>query len=36
MYIEQFFKKILAPKTSSDQFGIYPLAKIFCYFDILT
>ena len=31
-----FFLILLIAKTSSDQFGVYPLAKIFLHFKIPT
>ena len=30
------FLILLTTKTSSDQFGVYPLAKIFLYLEIVT
>ena len=30
------FLILLTTKTSSNQFGVYPLAKMFLYFEILT
>ena len=33
MSIVMYFLTFLITKTSSDQFGVYPLAKIILYFD---
>ena len=34
--MELYLITFLITKTSSDQFGVYPLAKIFLYLEILT